>query len=368
MRIFLYILFILFFACPAVYGQEGIKPCLLVSVIQDPPVLTSLEAIQELIDYAKKAQTRILFVQIYRANQAWFSSTLANDTPYKNAFQRTGVDPFAFLIEQGHAANIKVYAWVNLLSLSTNKDAVLLKKYGLEVLTRNTKPKSTIADYKIDNQYFLEPGDLRVREYLGGIVEEIAVAYPQLDGFLLDYIRYPDVKPAYGYSEANIKRFKEATGVDVFDERTESWRKWKRDQVTSLVREIAQKARAIHPDIGIAATGCVSYSRAYMDSFQDWPLWINSGLVDFVELMNYPSDVGEYQKYINEAKEKVKDFSRVYMGLGAYKLLKSPDVFLQQLTVAKDSGAGAVVVFHYGDLLESPRLAEILSEFPADKQ
>ena len=42
----------------------------------------------------------------------------------------------------------------------------------------NWSRKKTLKDYKVDNQYFLEPGDPRVVETLATTVVEIVAAYP----------------------------------------------------------------------------------------------------------------------------------------------------------------------------------------------
>ncbi len=139
-------------------------------MIQEPPVLSSRQEISDLISFAKKNHIQILFVQIYRANQSWFPSKVADQKPYEICFKNLSQDPFQFLIKEAHASGIEVHAWLNLLSLSANEDAPLLKKYGPEILTRNLKEKRTLKDYKIDEQYFLEPGDPRVREALAMIV------------------------------------------------------------------------------------------------------------------------------------------------------------------------------------------------------
>ena len=72
-------------------------------------------------------------------------------------------DPVGLLIKQAHAQGIQVHAWINFLSLGNNTNAYFIKKYGTEVLSRNLKAKNKIEDFKIDHQYFLEPGDWRVR-------------------------------------------------------------------------------------------------------------------------------------------------------------------------------------------------------------
>lgn len=340
----------------------AVKTDVLVTTLQDPQVLSSREEINRLIDFSRLSHVDTLYIQIYRANQAWFPSKLADDAPYKQFLKDIDEDPFALLIRKAHRSGIKVFAWLNLLSLSKNAQAVILQKYGVDILTRNQDPKNSLEDYLIDNQYFLEPGDLRVREELSGIVKEILRAYPDLDGILFDYIRYPDVHPFYGYTDANMQRFRRATGASVIEEGRE-WQNWKRNQVTDLLKELVAAARAVRPDIALATTGCVSYSRAFNEAFQDWPLWVNAGLTDFVVVMAYPKDAEQYQKYISEAKAKTEDLRKLHLAVAAYKLTAAPEEFTRHLRICESSGAAACVIFHYGSLVDAPAMTKTLTEF-----
>ncbi len=333
---------------------------LFVSLIQNPPTLSSREAIRQLIDWAKQARVKILFVQIYRANQAWFPSQVGDSAPYDAALKTLGEDPFAFLIREAHGAKIEVHAWLNMLSLSENVNAPLLKKYGPDILTRNPEEKKTLADYKIDNQYFLEPGDTRVRRELVAMAGEIVRAYPELDGVQFDYIRYPDSHPRYGYTKINTDRFKKATGLAKPEEGSRLWNDWKRAQVTELLRLLIQKVRSIRPGLRISATGCMSYARALHEAFQDWPSWVNSGLVDFVTVMNYSPDPAEYERWNAVAKSKVSDPAKLFLAVGAYKLVRSPGTFEKEFRSCEKTGVPVCAVFHYGSLLENPELEKPL--------
>ncbi len=335
---------------------------LFVSLIQNPPTLSSREAMVELVRFAKKAGIKILFVQIYRANQAWFPSKVGDSAPYEIAVKALGEDPFAFLIKEAHDAGIEVHAWLNALTLSTNENAPLLKKYGTDILTRNLEEKKTLTDYKIDNQYFLEPGDTRVRKELVTMVGEIVRAYPELDGVQFDYIRYPDSHPRYGYTPINMDRFKKSTGLKKVREGSRAWNDWKRAQVTELLKLLIQSARAVRPKIRVSATGCMSYARALHEAFQDWPSWLNTGLVDFVTVMNYSPDPEEYARWNEVAKTKVTDLKKLYFGAPAYKLVKMPEVFKTEWRSCEQSGSALCAVFHYGSLLENPVLERPLLE------
>lgn len=337
-------------------GSRG----LFVSLIQNPPVLASREAMTDLVAFAKRSGIRLLFVQIYRANHAWFSSEVGDIRAYQAAVQKLGEDPFAFLIREAHRAGIEVHAWLNVLSLSENEEAPLLKKYGPEILTRNLEEKKTLADYKIDSQYFLEPGDPRVQQELVKITGEIVRAYPVLDGIQFDYIRYPDSHPRYGYTRINMERFKQATGAQTIQEGSKVWNDWKREQVTELLGLLAAEARSANPKIRVSATGCMSYTRALHEAFQDWPLWVNTGLVDFVTVMNYSADPVEYEQWNAVALSKVTAPERLYMGVPAYKLVRTPGIFEQEWRSCEGSGAALCAVFHYGGLLENKALEKPL--------
>ncbi len=343
-------------------GECNVSPSrgLFVSLIQNPPTLSSREAMRRLVDFAKKAKIKILFVQIYRANQAWFPSKVGDSAPYEAARKTLGEDPLAFLIKEAHGAGIEVHAWLNMLSLSANEKAPLLKKYGPEILTKNLEEKKTLEDYKIDSQYFLEPGDTRVRKELVAVVEEILRAYPKLDGLQFDYIRYPDSHPRYGYTPINMDRFKRSTGLKKIKEGSRAWNDWKRAQVTELLKLLVKKARALRPHIQVSATGCMSYARALHEAFQDWPSWVNTGLVDFVTVMNYSADPEEYARWNAVALSKVSAPGKLYFGAPAYKLVKMTKVFKTEWQSCEKSGAALCAVFHYGSLLENVALEEPL--------
>lgn len=345
---------------PPFLASHGVPRGLFVSLIQNPPTLSSREAITELVRFAKKARVRILFAQIYRANQAWFPSRVGDNASYEAARRALGEDPFALLIREAHAAGIEVHAWLNMLSLSANEGAPLLKKYGTDILTRNLEKKRTLAHYRIDNQYFLEPGDPRVREELVAMVGEVARAYPELDGIQFDYIRYPDAHPRYGYTTANIARFYHATGLKKIEEGSAVWNDWKRAQVTELLRLLVAKVRSLRPGLRVSATGCMSYARALHEAFQDWPSWVNSGLVDFVTVMNYSGDPAEYARWSGVAVMKVADPRKLYLGVPAYKLVKTAEIFGTEWQACEDSGAALCAAFHYGSFLEDPSLEKPL--------
>jgi uncharacterized lipoprotein YddW (UPF0748 family) len=340
--------------------SEPAGRALFVSVVQHPPVFSSRQEIMKLIDFAKQAHIKILFVQIYQKGQAWFPSRVADATPYEKCRKALFEDPFALLIRQAHHQGIQVHAWLNLLSLGNNTNANFLKKYGTDVLTRNLKEKNKLEDFEIDKQYFLEPGDWRVRDDLAKMVEEILRAYPDLDGIQFDYIRYPDRNPHYGYTKINIELFKKTYGIKTIDEESPIWKDWRRAQVTGLLARLVKIVRSLRPNMQVSTTGCMPWARAYYEAYQDWSSWLSGGLVDFVTIMDYSVDLKEFERWITTLKEKRTDFSKVKIAVGAYKLVHSPEIFEREFGSCEKMGT-TCAVFHYGSVLENPELYVFLT-------
>lgn len=322
---------------------------LFVSVIQDPVVLNDRAAIETLIADAKAFRMDTLFVQVYRGNQAWFASKTADDAPYRAALKKVGSDPLKLLIARAHAEHIEVHAWMNLLSLSANTEAPILKQYGPVVLTRKLGDKRSLEEYRVDKQFFLEPGDPRVRVLLNNIVTEVVGGYPELDGVQFDYIRYPDTDPDFGVTAANVERYKIATEKKVVAFRSNDWKDWKRWQVTGIVKDLSYLAREIHPGIKVSTTGLMPYSRAKKEAYQDWKDWLESGYIDFVTLMCYTRDTDEFERMIKNGRENAGTLSRVNIAVGAYALDDRPETFKREWELCGGSGARACVMLGYGD-------------------
>lgn len=359
-RILFGILSSLFIFSAAAQSNDVPSRALFISVVEVPAVLSTRTEIMKLIDFAKQAHIKVLFVQIYHGGQAWFPSKVADASPYEKCRKALGEDPLALIIRQAHAQGIQVHAWLNLMSLGQNINANFLKKYGTDILTRNLKAKYKLEDFKIDNQYFLEPGDLRVRDDLAKTVKEILRTYPDLDGIQFDYIRYPDAHPHYGYTKINRERFKMKTGLKTIDEESPIWKDWKRAQVTEVLERLVNIVRSYRPHMQLSTTGCMPYARAYYEAYQDWALWLSSGLVDFVTVMDYSVDEKAFERWITAVKEKTTDFAKVKISVGAYKLVHTPEIFEREFRSCEKMGT-TCAVFHYGSVWETPELYKFLT-------
>jgi len=346
-----------------------------VTVFSEKKVMYSREGVLNLIESCKKAGINEIYLQLYRAGQAYYDSQISDRTKYEEIVKEAGgVDTIDLLLREAKKNDIKVFAWINVLSLAQNKKAPILSKYGNSVLTRDQYLRASIRTeeanesdkyYLRDDQLFLEPGDPRVAEYLTSIAGEIVDRYPLMDGIHLDYARYPHPVPfvpgsrfnkyglTYGYGELNIKRFKEATKLDPLsakdDDTSYKWDDWKREQVTGFVEKISKTIKGKSKDLLVSCAVIPSPDRAYSIAFQDWPLWLDKEIVDYVVLMNYTRDDRLAEAMVKSALAH-NGKGKIFVGIGAFLLKNDPEVFLRQYAIIASLKPDGIVLFSYDEV------------------
>lgn len=355
-------------------GETLAKRGIWVTAFTEKKVLYSREAVFELLRFCKAAKIDEVYLQFYRGGQAYYDSSVTDRTKYEEILKTAGSDMIDFLLEEARGNKIKIFAWLNILSLAQNKDADIISRFGGSILTRDQylrpslrseRPNETDRYYLRDEQLFLEPGDPRVIDYTLSLIDDIIARYPAISGIHLDYIRYPYPVPflpdsrfnkyglTYGYGEKNIERFKGAAGLDPLSMAPERdnflrWDNWKRDQVTSFVKEISAHLRKKMHRLVISAAVIPSPERAYDVAFQDWPLWLEKGIIDYVVLMNYTKDN-------RSAVERVKSSlahrgkGKVFAGIGAFLMKDNAELFFEQYKVIRDLRPDGMVFFSYDD-------------------
>jgi uncharacterized lipoprotein YddW (UPF0748 family) len=359
-----------------------------ITVFSEEKVLHSKENADKLLASCEKLGIDHIYLQVYRSGKAYYNSQLTDRSAYEDILKSAGEDTLKYLIQKSKDKNIRIYAWMNVLSLARNEKADILKKYGNRILTKDEYGRTPLHKGKKDeldkfyireDQLFLEPGEERVRKYLAGIAEEIVKKYPGLDGIHLDYIRYPAVVPfspgsrftppgiSYGYGKENLKSFKKETGLDVKKmegtrKNFQKWDDWRRDRVTELVRAISEKARGARPDLEISCTIVPSIERTYMVNFQDWTKWLMKGYIDWVVVMNY-TDNTELMKLNSRSLLFPQLNEKIYIGVGAFLMEKNPDSFKKQIEFLRKTKPGGIVIFCYEDIMQNPELqGPLLSE------
>ncbi len=352
-------------------------------VLEDP------QRVRELVEHARAMAVSDLFVQVYRGGRAWFDSSLADPGPYRAMLEAQGGDPLTELIEQAHAGGLRVHAWVNVLSLSHNRNAPIIKELGREVVHVDSRGRS-ILDYppgldlpEPDSQWYragtpgvyLDPGAPGVSERLVATFRELVSRYPGLDGLHLDYIRYPGVLPFvpgsrfgvgldFGYGAATRERFRRETGLrGPFSDPQEPdptrivnssrWDAWRREKVSRLVSEIAGMSESVHPGLRISAAVIPYVDRAYLSLGQDWRRWLEDGSVDFIVPMIYTTDDRLF-RYQVASFGRSAHAERIWAGVGVWLFADAPGRARKQLEIARETDVAGDALFSYDSIADAP--------------
>ncbi len=345
-----------------------------VSVFSAKRVLYSKEAVSELIDSCKQAGINEIYLQIYQSGKAYYDSMILDRTRYRQMRDSAKADAIDFLLQEAKKNNIRVFAWLNILSLGQNDQADIIKKFGNEILTRDqhlrpsgrSNPDELDKYYLREDQLFLEPGDPRVVRFVIAVAGEVVRRYPLFSGVHLDYMRYPTTVPfipsskfnkfglSYGYGSKNIERFKLSTGLDPLSGLGREkdfllWDDWRRQQINILAKSISRHLKGRRPGMLVSCAVIPSAERAYNSMFQDWPLWLEDGSVDYVVLMNYTQDEQLSKEIIRSALGN-RQKGRVFVGMGLFLLKDRPSGFIAQYKLIRDLSADGIVFLSYDDL------------------
>jgi uncharacterized lipoprotein YddW (UPF0748 family) len=347
-----------------------------VSVFSGKKILYSEQGVRNLIAQCNKAKINEIYLQIFQSGNAYYDSKICDKTKYDQMVDSAGLDTLDLLLREAGVNNIKVFAWVNILGLGKNDKADILNKYGNSILTRDQHQRTSKISgnteldkyYLREDMFFLEPGDLRVETYMLTIINEIINRYPLFSGIHLDYLRYPSPIPfvpgsrfnkfglTYGYGAANVERFREKTGINVLDvlnneDEYLAWDNWKRQQVTDLLRKISSLVKVKSLGLAVSCAVIPVVERAYSNAFQDWSVWLEEGIVDYVVLMSYSKD-SQFVKELVKSSLGHRGKGKIYVGIGAFLMKDNPDLFFNQFCLINALAPDGIVLFSIDDLTD----------------
>lgn len=340
--------------------------------------MTSEAGIREFVELAKQANMNILLVQVDGRGEAYYHSRILPEAGAVSA----GFDPLAVAVREGHRAGLEVHAWINALTVGSfgwrhsspkhvvnaHPDWVMVDQTGRSLLSY-ARPQGEVLP-----AMFLEPGLPPVRDFVRDAAVEVAKNY-DVDGIHLDFIRYPNRN--FGYSPANRETFRQLTGTDPatiandparlrqalgngrFYRLRDQWDQWRREQLTAMVRQVYRGVEAVNSHVKVSAAVYPDLQDARSQRFQDWPAWLEEGIVDFVAVMAYEAEplVVEYQVKTAVA---MADGRQVYGGLGLYKLGGDANRLSEEIAKVRGAGAAGVAIFDYATLRDNRGFLETL--------
>jgi len=187
-----------------------------------------------------------------------------------------------------------------------------------------------------------------------------AVRRYAVDGFHLDYIRYPDSDACFCNHCA--KRFRLDTqrpatnwprdvisGAD-----RASFLAWRRARITEALTRIRGAVKTARPSVQVSAAVWGNWPGVRDSIGQDWVAWCHDGRLDFVTPMNYTDTAAEARALYASQRAALPAGFAVYPGIAPTTHNIPPEETVRQVDTLRAAGARGFVLFELDpDLLDT---------------
>jgi uncharacterized lipoprotein YddW (UPF0748 family) len=275
--------------------------------------------------------------------------------PRSGTFEKYG-DQIKACCEAAKKYDMEVHVWkVNFNLSNAPKDLV-------ESLRREGRTQVSVSGKPLD---WLCPSHPENRKLELASMLEVVGKYP-VAGLHFDYIRYPSRESCY--CDGCRHRFEEQSGHPVSQwpeecysgARKEEYNAWRCKQITMLVESVSHEAKRLCPEVKISAAVFGSYPACRESVAQDWPEWVQAGLLDFVCPMDYTEQDSEFVSLVKNQMKLIDGRIPLYPGVGATasNMSLSADRVVGQIHQARTLGASGFTIFNL-----DPKTAESIVPF-----
>ena len=183
---------------------------------------------------------------------------------------------------------------------------------------------------------------------------EVAKKY-EVDGVHFDYIRYPHGNGCFcgGCKErfekwAGVKVEDWPKGVRSEDAVLERWLQFRREQITYVVKSVAEGVKELDRKVKISAAVFRDWPVDRNTIGQDWKLWCEEGYMDFVCPMNYTESSGQFRRMVENQLQWVGEVP-CYPGIGLSVWGDPKDIvkLIEQINITRELDTGGFTIFNY---------------------
>lgn len=270
--------------------------------------LRSYADIQSGVDLAAELNFNVIYVCVWAKTRTLYPSQVLADnssyvTPQEALFHNytggTG-DALADLITVAHAKDIKVILWYEYGFMSrwgsapTPSNDKILEVHPDWVGINNN---GTETNYN-GTDFYYNAYHPDVQQFMLDLMME-AVSKYDIDGIQGDD-RLPAMPRNSGYDSYTIEKYKTEKGKDApSDYNNVEWVRFRADILNSFAKEMYTTVKAAKPDC-IVGFSPNPYPWAFQNLMQEWPVWLDEGLVQILSVQCYRSNVASYGWTIDE--------------------------------------------------------------------
>ncbi|MDF2698482.1 MAG: hypothetical protein K0Q49_38 [Haloplasmataceae bacterium] len=318
----------------------------------------TLEGIVAFLSEMKAVGFNSIYIETFWWGRSISNSIIVGYHPrVKDGDYGNYLDFLSAFIDIAHELDIEVHAWTETFFIGGDtEDEVPHWIKGKEHWLNTTYKGGNVQTGKGTEEgfIFLDPSNEEVKDYLIEYYKELA-SYP-LDGIQFDYIRYPhedNLETSSGYTVNAMNLFKYEKGLKSTDDLRvllsqdenlfAEWKIFRQNHVSDFVQKAVKAIKKVNPAIKISIAVGSDPDGARNVLLQDWPTWVNKGLIDIIAPMAYSRDI-DYIKAIVKKMNKISDGKTYnYTGIGTF--MEFPEFEnVQQILASRDEmGLGSIL-------------------------
>ena len=309
--------------------------------------LDSRNNIKTTVENCKRAGINHIFMVVYNNARTMYPSQVMQQLIGVPILERfSGRDPLQEMIEEAHAAGLKVHAWFEYgfaSSFSANGGPIVAAK-------PHWAARDAGGGLTIKNGFdWLNAFHPEVQQFMIDLFKEVVVKY-NIDGVQGDD-RLPALPSSAGYDSYTLSQYRaEHNGADPPGNITDpAWVQWRARRLNAFCKRLRNEVKALKPSI-IYTMSPSPYPWGLNEYLQDWPTWVDSSWIDAVIPQCYRYDINSYNATLAQQKSfhrnpNVPLYPGVLIRSGTYT---ATDGFLSQMVQSnRNNGFKGEVYFFY---------------------
>jgi uncharacterized lipoprotein YddW (UPF0748 family) len=146
--------------------------------------------------------------------------------------------------------------------------------------------------------------ELEVQDFVLGLFLEVAQNYNIAGVQGDDHLAMPSEG---GYDEKTKKLHRAEFGENPpVDRKDRNWLRWRADLLTDFMARLYKEIKAINPDFIVSISPSI-HPFGFNEFLQDFPTWIERGIVDIIHPQLYRHDLNKYKALVDDLVDRVGD-------------------------------------------------------------
>ena len=202
---------------------------------------------------------------------------------------------------------------------------------------------------------WMNPFHPQVQKFMLELINDLVANY-DIDGFQFDDHLGLPVEFGYDPYTINLYRAEHNGQEPPIDPQNPEWMAWRANKISDFLSEVHKLVAARRPN-AVVSISPNPYPFAYVHYLQDWPEWVNRGIVDELVVQLYRSDQNRFMWELNKPSIEAAE-RKIPVAIGILSGLRADPVKMSfitdQMAAVRDRAYAGMSFFFYESLWVSP--------------